>query len=74
MNICLGKRKGLQVKHLSSNDIVTIQAVSKDRKRSKEVPGEKCRVIFHIETDRCKAFSDVLILVLFLRILLNFNN
>lgn len=74
MTICLDKRKGLQVKYQFSNVMVTTQAVSKGRERSKDVPGGECRVIFHIETDRCKAFSDLLILELFMRNLINFNN
>lgn len=73
VTICLGKRKGLLVKYLLSTVMVTTQAVSKGKERSKDVPGEKCSVIFHIETDRCKAFSDLLILVLFLRNLINLD-
>lgn len=74
MTISLGKRKGLQVEYLWPYVMVTAQGVSKDRERNRDIPGEEYSVTFHIKTDRCKAFSDLLILVLFLRDLINFSN
>lgn len=73
VTICLGKSKVLQINYLLSTVTVTTQAVSKGKERSKDISAEEGSVIFHIEIDRCKAFSD-LILVLFLRNLINFDN